>query len=142
MRAQAPEAPVRVGDGVRPPGLQPGEAPEPPVPRLPDDPDAAARHQQHQAIASALDRRLGALEATDLTATDEEPTEGELDEEDAQQQLEDLLSIRLAGLENEKEEVRLLLELAGRSEAQGPDARAETLLEILYENQRRRTTRN
>jgi len=42
----------------------------------------------------------------------------------------------LAGLKNEKEEVGLLLDLARRCEAQGPDARAETLLDILYDNQR------
>ena len=34
------------------------------------------------------------------------------------------------------EEVGLLLDLARRCEAQGPDARAETLLDILYDNQR------
>ena len=39
-------------------------------------------------------------------------------------------------MQNEKEEVKLLLDLARRCQAQGPDARAETLLDILYENQR------
>ena len=50
--------------------------------------------------------------------------------------MDELLSIRLAGLANEKEEVRLLLDLARRCQAKGPDARAETLLDLLYENQR------
>ena len=50
--------------------------------------------------------------------------------------MEELLATRLAGLQNEKEEVKLLLDLARRCQAQGPDARAETLLDILYENQR------
>ncbi len=89
-----------------------------------------------QAIATAMERRLEALQTTDLTATDEEPAEANMDEQDSQEQLEELLAIRLAGLENEKEEVKLLLDLARRCQAQGPDARAETLLDILYDNQR------
>ena len=89
-----------------------------------------------QAIVSAMERRLEALQATHLTATDEEPPEANLDEQDSQEQLEELLATRLAGLQNEKEEVKLLLDLARRCQAQGSDARAETLLDILYENQR------
>jgi superfamily II DNA or RNA helicase len=88
------------------------------------------------AIASALERRLEVLQATNLTATDEEPADDDLAEKDSQEQLEELLATRLAGLQNEKEEVQLLLDLARRCQAQGPDARAETLLAILYENQR------
>jgi superfamily II DNA or RNA helicase len=88
-----------------------------------------------QAIASALERRLEALQATNLTATDEEPPE-DGEEQDTQERLDELLATRLAGLQNEKEEVKLLLDLARRCQAQGPDARAETLLDILYENQR------
>ena len=41
------------------------------------------------------------------------------EEQDSQEKLDELLSIRLAGLENEKEEVRLLLDLARRCQAQG-----------------------
>ena len=89
-----------------------------------------------RAIATALGRRLEVLKSTNVTDIDEEPTENDLGEEDAQQQWENLLEIRLAGLKNEKEEVGLLLDLARRCEAQGPDARAETLLDILYDNQR------
>jgi superfamily II DNA or RNA helicase len=89
-----------------------------------------------EAITSALDRRLEALQSTDLAASDEEPAEINLEEQDSQEQLEELLATRLAGLQNEKEEVRLLLDLARRCQAHGPDARAETLLDILYENQR------
>lgn len=89
-----------------------------------------------QAIAMAMERRLEALQATNLTATDEEPPENNVEEQDSQEQLEELLATRLAGLQNEKEEVRLLLDLARRCQAQGPDARAETLLDILYDNQR------
>jgi SNF2 family DNA or RNA helicase len=89
-----------------------------------------------QAIASALDRRLEALKTADINPADEQPTDEDGDEEDSQSRLDELLSIRLAGLANEKEEVRLLLELARRCQAKGPDARAEALLDILYENQR------
>jgi hypothetical protein len=89
-----------------------------------------------QAIASALERRLGALQATEITATDEEPSENNSEEQDSQERLDELLSIRLAGLANEKEEVRLLLDLARRCQAKGPDARAEAMLDVLYENQR------
>ena len=59
-----------------------------------------------QAIASAMERRLEALQATNITATDEEPPEANLDEQDGQEQLEELLATRLAGLQNEKEEVQ------------------------------------
>src|SRR5271166_1955522 len=89
-----------------------------------------------RAIATALERRQEVLKSTNVTDIDEEPPENDLGEEDAQQQWENLLAIRLAGLKNEKEEVGLLLDLARRCEAQGPDARAETLLDILYDNQR------
>jgi SNF2 family DNA or RNA helicase len=89
-----------------------------------------------QAIASALERRLDALQATDIAATDEEPHQDNGEEQDSQERLDELLSIRLAGLANEKEEVRLLLDLARRCQAQSPDARAEALLDILYESQR------
>lgn len=89
-----------------------------------------------QAIATAMERRLEALQSTNLTPTDEEPPEDHAEEQDSQEQLEELLATRLAGLQNEKEEVKLLLDLARRCQAQGPDARAETLLNILYDNQR------
>jgi len=89
-----------------------------------------------QAIVSAMERRLEALQAMDMAATDEEPLKTNREELDSQEQLEELPATRLAGLENEKGEVRLLLDLARRCRAQGPDARAETLLDILYEIQR------
>ena len=88
-----------------------------------------------RAIATAMERRLEVLNATNVGEIDEEPPESDLSEQDAQQQWENLLAIRLAGLKNEKSEVGLLLDLARRCEAHGPDARAETLLDILYDNQ-------
>lgn len=87
------------------------------------------------AIATALQKRLEALQSKDLTVTDDEPSEEISDELDSQEQLDALLATRLAGLQNEKQEVDLLLDLARRCQSQGPDARAETLLDILYANQ-------
>ena len=89
-----------------------------------------------QAIASALERRLDALQSTDPATMDEGPLENNVEEQESQERLDDLLALRLAGLENEKEQVKSLLELAQRCMAQGPDARAETLLDLLYDNQR------
>jgi superfamily II DNA or RNA helicase len=90
-----------------------------------------------QAIASALARRLDALNATEVNVPDDDLNDDlGLSEGDAQEQLEELLAIRLAGLENEKDEVQTLLELARRCRALGPDARAETLLALLYDLQR------
>ena len=89
-----------------------------------------------RAIASALERRLEVLQSTDPATIDEEPPDSSIEEQESQERLDELLTLRLAGLEKEKEQVRSLLELAQRSIAQGPDARAETLLDLLYENQR------
>jgi len=89
-----------------------------------------------KAIAIAMERRLEALQSTDVSVRDDEPWENNLDDRDSQEQLEELLAIRVAGLQNEQAEVSRLLDLARRCQAQGPDARAETLLGILYEKQR------
>ena len=105
-----------------------------------------------QAIASALARRLDVLR--DQQTTDAPRPEGEgpgvkadseeidallsenvAEESDSQEQLDELLAARLAGLQNEQAEVELLLDLARRCQAQGPDARAETLLSLLYNTQ-------
>ena len=89
-----------------------------------------------EAIATAMARRLDALHATDVTVADEDVRDASPDEQDGQDQLEELLATRMAGLANEKEEVGLLLDLARRCRSQGPDARAETLLGLLYDIQR------
>lgn len=51
---------------------------------------------------------------------------------DGQDQLESILNTRLRALQNEKEEVQRLLDLARQVEARGTDARAEALLEWIY----------
>ncbi len=53
-------------------------------------------------IATALDRRLDALQATDIASPDEDPSENLRDdigeEQDSQEKLNELLSTRLAGV--------------------------------------------
>lgn len=88
-----------------------------------------------QAIAAALERRQAVLQATSFTLDDTDDAEGDLEEQDGQEQLEELLAKRIAGLNNEREEVKLLLDTARRCQAQGADARAETLLDVLYRTQ-------
>jgi len=104
--------------------------------RLGGSTELVARYRLGKVLADAAPFLLLLTATPHQGNIDEEPTENDLGEEDAQQQWENLLEIRLAGLKNEKEEVGLLLDLARRCEAQGPDARAETLLDILYDNQR------
>ncbi|HXJ88576.1 MAG TPA: helicase-related protein [Candidatus Binatia bacterium] len=88
-----------------------------------------------QAIASALERRLEVLQSSDVSTSEEEESNESIQEQDGQERLDELMTLRLAGLKNEKAEVRTLLDLAVRCEAQGPDARAEALLTVLYEAQ-------
>src|SRR5690606_37387496 len=86
-----------------------------------------------RAIRTALERRLAVLEASEQAVTlvpgfDEE----DWSELDGQEQMETLLKMRLQALQNEREAVQLLLEAAQGCEAQGPDAKAEALLEWIY----------
>jgi len=87
------------------------------------------------AIATALQRRQAVLQSTTITQDDLNDEAADLPDEDSQEQLEELLAARIAGLHNEREEVKLLLETARRCQAQGPDARAEALLDLLYRTQ-------
>ena len=52
-----------------------------------------------QAIATAMECRLEVLKGTNPKSTDEEPPENNIEEQDGQEQLEELLAIRLAGLQ-------------------------------------------
>ncbi|MBX3742600.1 MAG: DEAD/DEAH box helicase family protein [Akkermansiaceae bacterium] len=84
-----------------------------------------------RAIAATLERRLAVLN---------EPTEqmeffpevAEWNEMDGQEQLDTVLRQRMKAMDNEKDEVRLLLDAARKVEANGPDAKARTLLEWIY----------
>ncbi|BCW97491.1 MAG: helicase [Armatimonadota bacterium] len=86
-----------------------------------------------RAIRTALERRLEALEDPP-----EQPTLfPQLSEEDwadldGQEQMDTLLKTQLKALKNERAEVKMLLEAAKGCESQGPDAKAEALLEWIY----------
>jgi superfamily II DNA or RNA helicase len=88
-----------------------------------------------RAIATALGRRQDVLTSTTITQDDLSGDEAELLTEDSQEQVEELLAASIAGLHNEREEVKLLLEAANRCQSQGLDARAETLLDLIYRTQ-------
>jgi len=86
-----------------------------------------------RAIRVTLARRLQALEepqAQLLLFPEFEPDEWS--DLDGQEQIETLLRTRLKALKNERAEVKLLLEAARRCEDEGPDAKAEALLDWLY----------
>ena len=134
--AQAPEASVRIGHRVRSPGLQPSDAAEPPVPRLPDDPDAAARHQQHASHCLGDGAPPGSA-ASDQPHGHRRGAARRRSGRAGQPGAVGRTAGNPAGRAGKREGgSRLLLDLARRCQAQGPDARAETLLDILYENQR------
>jgi len=88
------------------------------------------------AIRTTLERRLEVLDAPPEQLTLFPMTS---DEEwadlDGQEQIETLLSTRLKALKNERDEVKLLLKAAERCEQTGPDVKAETLLDRLYQLQ-------
>jgi len=86
-----------------------------------------------RAIRTTLKRRLEVLK----TYSDQMPlfqVDGieELEDLDAQEQLETLLKTRIRALGNEKAEVNYLLEEAIVTERTGPDAKAEVLLTYIY----------
>jgi superfamily II DNA or RNA helicase len=88
------------------------------------------------AIRTTLERRLEVLAApqeqlTLFSAT----TEEEWADLDGQEQIEVLLRTRLKALKNERAEVKLLLDAAVSCEQNGPDAKAEALLDWLYQLQ-------
>ncbi len=87
-----------------------------------------------RAIRTTLERRLEALK----TSSDQIPlfqtdVIEDLEDLDAQEQLETLLKTRIRALKNEKAEVSALLEEAMVTETTGPDAKAEVLLTYIYD---------
>ena len=93
-----------------------------------------------RAIRSALERRLEVLRTPEeqLGAFSGLMKE-EWTEMDGQEQIDTLLKARVAALRNEQTEVEWLLQMARNTEASGPDARAEALLDWLYRLQREET---
>ncbi len=92
------------------------------------------------AIRTTLSRRLEVLQSPE----EQQWLFPEMSEEDwvdldGQEQMEMLLKMRLMALKNERAEVKLLMEAAKRTEATGPDAKTEALLEWIYRLQREET---
>lgn len=86
-----------------------------------------------RAIRTALERRLEVLMGPERQLDWlHEISEDDWAELDGQEQLESLMRVRAKALKNERAEVELLLEMARQCEAQGPDAKAEALLEWIY----------
>lgn len=90
-----------------------------------------------RAIRTALERRLEVLELPEgqLNLFGEDVGE-DWANLDSQEQMETVLSSRLRGLKNERDEVELLLSAARRCEAKGPDIKAQALLDWIRKLQR------
>ena len=85
------------------------------------------------AIRTTLERRLEALAVPDeQLALLPDLSEEEWLELDGQEQIDTLLTSRLKALSNERAEVKLLLEVARRTERATTDAKAEALLDWIY----------
>ena len=89
-----------------------------------------------RAIKTTLERRLDVLNSRlhtpilfdeSETLTQEQEDVYDLDGEELRQ-----LLMHTKGLQNEREEVKMLLQAARRCESQGPDAKAEALLDWIY----------
>ena len=93
------------------------------------------------AIKTSLERRLEVLSSeAEAPALVDQPETPNLELEtyydmDGQEQIEALLQARFWARQNEQDEVRLLLEAAKRCQQTGPDAKAEALLDWLYQLQ-------
>lgn len=86
-----------------------------------------------RAIRTAVERRLEVLSApAEQLALFPDLTPEEWADLDAQEQMELLFGSRLQAVKNERAEVKKLLEMARRTEAAGPDAKAEALLDWIY----------
>lgn len=85
-----------------------------------------------RAIRATLEKRLEVLQIPQEQLALPLFSEEEWEDLDGQEQLDTLLRSRLKALKNERAEVRLLLEAAARCEQEGPDAKAEGLLDWIY----------
>ena len=102
-----------------------------------------------RAIRSTLERRLSSLKESkqevsyrlseleyDLGSSVDDPVNFEaLYDMDGQELLNELLTTHLAALQNENKQVETLLNAALRCEQEGPDAKAEALIEWIYKLQ-------
>jgi len=86
------------------------------------------------AIRATLEKRLALLDAPQAQANLFEAVDpDEWAELDGQSQLD--IALQASSWEREKSEVEMLLDLARETERQGADAKAETLLELIYKLQ-------
>lgn len=86
-----------------------------------------------RAICTTLERRLEALELPqEQLSLFPMMSEEDWADLDGQERMDTLLRTRLSAMKNEQAEVKLLLEAATHCERQGPDAKAEALLEWIY----------
>ena len=86
-----------------------------------------------RAIRTTLERRLEVLQEPDeQLLLFPELSDEEWADLDGQEQMDTLLTTRLAALKDERAEVKLLLDAARGTEAAGPDAKAEALLDWIY----------
>ena len=86
-----------------------------------------------RAIRAALERRLEVLSGpAEHLPLFPALTAEEWAELDGEERMEWLFASRLQALKNERAEVKTLLEAARRTEAAGPDAKAEALLRLIY----------
>lgn len=89
-----------------------------------------------RAVRVALERRLEALKAPEAQMSFIEMFDvDEWSDLDGESQFDTLIRARFKALKNEHDEVKLLLEAAKRVERDGPDAKAEALLELIYKLQ-------
>ena len=90
-----------------------------------------------RAIRTTLERRLEVLESPEeQLALFPSMTFEDWADLDGEEQVDSLLGAQIAALKDERAEVELLLDLAQRAEAAGSDAKAEKLLDLIYELQR------
>ena len=87
-----------------------------------------------RAIVTTLERRLAVL-SEPMGQLELFPDEESWHEMDGQEQLDVVLNQRVKAQDNEKDEVRLLLDAARKVDAQGPDAKAKALLDWIYRMQ-------
>ena len=95
-----------------------------------------------RAIRTTLERRLAALKSDQYSITIglSDLDDAGIDDEDfydmdSQELLDELLKSRVFALKNEVDHVKTLLDAAGQYEQVGPDAKAENLIELIYQLQ-------
>ena len=89
-----------------------------------------------RAIRTTLNRRLDVLDAPEeQLSLFPSGIDDEWSDLDGQEQVEVLLQLQMRALRNEKAEVQMLLDMAIRAESAVADAKAEALLQLIYDLQ-------